>query len=402
MRWALPAYAMLLVSGSSLYAQNEVALANSEETRALVEAMMADAAARTSLRASANEGPPPLKIWGFVQFRYTFNHRDETEPPGGDEDTEGFSLNRVRLFFDSNPFENVSARVRTTFSRSTGEASLDQAYATFTLADEYKLRLGQFSLPLFRDENISAEKQLTVNASTVDELFNQGTIQGVMLMREWDAVRFWAAFSDGVRSANKDFDSDEKSDFAVSTRWEWLIAGDSWSRFDDYTSFRGSTFATTFGAAAHYETGGRSTEFRDDVDLLYLTADLGIEGDGWNAFLAAVAANTDDAAGDSFLDSGYIAQGGFFVTDHTELFGRFDIIVADDDRVERGGNFRTITVGANYYFFPGSHALKFTTNLIWFLDEEATSLAPTSTNTGLLPSPEDGQWAIQAQMQVIF
>lgn len=400
MRRTIPALAILALSPLS-NGQQDLAIANSEETRALVEAMMADAATRSSLRAN-DDSPPPLRIWGFTQFRYTYNHREETDPPGGEKDTSGFSLNRVRLFFDANPFENISARVRTTFSRSTGEATLDQAYATITLPESYKLRLGQFSLPLFRDENISAEKQLTVNASTVDELFNQGTIQGVMLMREWEDIRFWAAFSDGVRSANKDFDSDEKSDFAISTRWEWMLAGDSWTRFDDYTSFRGSEFAAMLGGAVHYETGGRSTEFRDDVDLLYITADLGVEGDGWNAFFAAVAANTADALDDDFLDSGYIAQGGFFVTEHTELFGRFDIIVADDDRVERAGNFRTLTVGANYYVFPGSHALKFTTNLIWFLDEQATSLAPTSSNTGLLPSTEDGQWAIQAQMQVIF
>lgn len=78
------------------------------------------------------------------------------------------------------------------------------------------------------------------------------------------------------------------------------------------------------------------------------------------------------------------------------------IIVADDDRVEQDGNFRTLTGGINYYFFPGSHALKLTGNLIWFLDEEASSLAPTSTNTGLLPSADDGQWAVQIQIQAIF
>lgn len=395
-------FAAMAALASCASAQKEVALADGDETRALVEAMMADAATRTSLRSTGVEWPKEFRVWGFMQFRYTYNHRDETEPPGGDRDTEGFSLNRVRLFFDANPFERVSARVRSTFSRSTGNASLDQAYATITLPESYKLRLGQFSLPLFRDENISAEKQLAVNASTVDELFNQGQAQGVMLMREWEEVRFWAAFSDGVRSSNMDFDSDLKADAAFTTRWEWKIAGDSWGRFDDYTSFRGSPFAAMLGGALHYETGGRSTDTRSDIEFIYGTLDLGIEGDGWNGFTSAVVVESDDAAGDTFVDAGFIAQGGFFVTEHTELFGRFDIILADDDRVEQAGNFRTMTFGANYYFFPGSHALKFTANLIWFLDEQATSLAPTSTNTGLLPSPEDGQWAIQAQMQVVF
>lgn len=392
-----------VAAGSCAQAQDDYAIASSEETRAIVESMMADAALRTSLQSAAKkDGPPPLRIWGFTQFRYTFNHREETEPPGEDKDTYGFSLNRVRLFFDSNPFEGISARVRTTFSRSTGDATLDQAYATLTLPDSYKLRLGQFSLPLFRDENISADRQLAVNASTVDELYNQGNIQGIMLMREWEEIRFWAAYSDGIRSANKPWGSEFDADLAVSTRWEWMVQGDSWARFDDYTSFPGSDTASVFGAAVHYETGSRDTELREDLDLFYLTLDFGIEGNGWNLFFAGVGVYTDDAEGDDYIDSGYIAQGGFFISEHTELFGRFDIIMAGDDRPDDLGNFRTLTAGANYYFFPGSHALKFTANLIWFLDPQATSLAPTSTNTGLLPSPADGQWAIQAQMQVIF
>ncbi len=392
-----------LAAGSVARAADDFALANSVETRAIVEAMMADAATRTSLQTVAKQdGPPPLTVWGFTQFRYNFNHREETEPPGDDENKYGFSLNRVRLFFDSNPFDGVTARVRTTFGRSTGDAKLDQAYATLTLPDSYKLRIGQFSLPLFRDENISADRQLAVNASTVDELFNQGNIQGVMLMREWEKIRFWAAYSDGLRSANNDWYSASKSDVAVSTRWEWMLAGDSWSRFDEYTSFPGSDTASVFGAAVHYEAGGRSTEDRDDLEILYLTLDFGVQGNGWNIFFAAVGANTDDSGGNDYLDSGYIAQGGFFISERTELFGRFDIIVAGDDRPDDLGNFRTLTAGANYYFFPGSHALKFTTNLIWFLDPQATSLAPTSSNTGLLPSPANGQWALQLQMQVIF
>lgn len=373
-----------------------------EETRGLIDAMLADAASRTSLASTAPEGPPPLRIWGFTQFRYTYNHRDEVASPGDSRDTGGFSLNRTRLFFDANPFEGMSARVRTTFSRSSGDASLDQAYATLTLPDSFKLRLGQFSIPLFRDENISAEKQLAVNASVVDDYFNQGNTQGVMVSREWDSVRFWAAFSDGIRSANNDFDSSLKADAAFTTRWEWKIAGESWSTFDDYTSFRGSGLAVMLGGAIHYETGGRDTGTRDDLKLLYLTADIGVEGDGWNLFGAVVGVQSDDAASDKYFDAGLILQGGVFVTDHTELFSRFDMIVSDNDRSERTGDFRTLTAGAGYYFFPGSHALKLTGNVIWFLDEQSSTLAPASTNTALLASPGDGQWAVQVQVQVIF
>lgn len=372
------------------------------ETRALVDAMLADAESRASLASMAQEGPPPLRVWGFTQFRYTYNRREAVSSPGEQRDTAGFSMNRARLFFDANPFEGVSARVRTTFSRSTGDAALDQAYATLSLPDSYTLRVGQFSLPLFRDENISAEKQLAVNASVVDDYFNQGNVQGVMLSREWDDVRMWLAFSDGIRSSNNDFDSALKADAALTGRVEWRIAGDSWSRFDDYTSFRGSDLAVMLGGAIHYESGGRDTGTRDDLRLWYGTVDLGVEGSGWNLFGAVVGVLSDDDAGDEFFDAGIIGQGGFFVSERAEVFGRFDMIVSDNDRPDRRGDFRTLTAGANYYFIPGSHALKLTANIAWFLDAQASTLAPVSTNTGLLASPDDGQWAVQVQAQVIF
>lgn len=391
-----------VVLSASCIASGSLAPLDIEETRALVDEMIADASTRTSLSAATPARSPSLRVWGFTQFRYTYNHRDGVSSPGEQGDTSGFSMNRARLFFDANLFEGVSARVRTTFSRSSGNATLDQAYLTVTLPDAFKLRAGQFSLPLFRDENISAEKQLAVNAAVVDDLFNQGNAQGVMLFREWESVRFWAAFSDGIRSANNDFDSALKADAAFTTRWEWMVAGESWSRFDDYTSFRGSGFALMLGGAIHYETGGRDAGTREDLEWIYLTADVGVEGDGWNLFGAFVGVESDDSAGDRFFDAGFILQGGLFVTDHAELFSRFDMIISDNDRPEKSGDFRTLTAGANYYVFPGSHALKLTGNVIWFLDEQAATLAPPSTNSALLSSPDDGQWAVQVQVQVIF
>ena len=65
-------------------------------------------------------------------------------------------------------------------------------------------------------------------------------------------------------------------------------------------------------------------------------------------------------------------------------------------------NFGTITAGANHYFIPASHALKFTANVLFFLDKQATSPISPDTNVDLLSSANDGQWALQAQMQLVF
>ena len=246
--------------------------------------LLADAQARSS-SALADASFPTVKLWGYTQFRYAFNHRDDV--PDDDDDALGFQTTRTRLYVDSKITPEISGRVRFTFNRSTGAAGLDQAYGNFNLPDQYKLRVGQFGLPLFRDEYISADKQLAVNSSPTNILFNQGQVQGLQLSREFDVWRFWTAFTDGLRSGNTDFTNPKEADFAITGRAEWKIAGDSWARFDDYTSFPGSDFAAMFGFAAHTEQGSQLASGQFVDQLVYLTSDLGLEGDGWNIFLPA-------------------------------------------------------------------------------------------------------------------
>lgn len=362
--------------------------------------LLADAQARSAGLGAASGDFPTTKVWGFTQFRYVVNYRDDM--PEGDDFTTGFQTTRTRLYFDSKITPEVSSRVRFTFSRSSGEAKLDQAYGNFSLPSEFKIRAGQFGLPLFRDEYISADRQLAVNSSPTNILFNQGQVQGIQLSREFSDWRFWAVYSDGIRSGNTDYDNPKESDWAITGRAEWKIAGDAWSRFDDYTSFPGSTFAAMLGGAFNTEQGARWADGFEVDQLLYLTADVGLEGDGWNAMASGVVTWVQASGGLGWRNvSGFIVQGGFFISEHTELFARFDMSMPDsEDPV--ADDFRTITAGFNYYVIPASQAIKFTANVLWFLEEQATSLIKPDTAVGVLASDQEGQWALQAQLQLVF
>jgi hypothetical protein len=118
-------------------------------------------------------------------------------------------------------------------------------------------------------------------------------------------------------------------------------------------------------------------------------------------YAAAVYRNIDPSGGDNLADMGFLAQAGFFVAPDWELFGRYDIVVPDDDRAT-GDNFSTVTVGVNHYFVPESHAAKFSADVEFFLDTQSDSIAGASTLTGLLPSDQDSQWALRLQMQLVF
>lgn len=395
-RTALTAGAAVILLGARARAETP------DEVRALVAEMLADAETRSSLRGPwLGEEPHRLRIHGYIQFRYVWNHR-EAPPEGGQEDTHGFQTARTRMFVDGDVAEGLSFRIRWTFNRNGGGASLDQAYTNIAIGDGYSLRVGQFGLPLFRDEYINAEKQLAVNSSPTNSLFNQGQAQGVQLSRSFDDWRFWAAFTDGLRSGNRDLEDPREADYAGTVRAEWKLAGDDWSRFDDYTSFQGSDFAAMLGGAVHYEAGAETAAGNEEFDLFYVTADLGIEGDGWSLFAGGVMAYNNANREGHDTDAGFLVQGGVFVDERVELFGRFDMTIPSGEREENGGSLRSLTGGFNYYHFPESHALKFTANLIWFLDPQGESLNGRDTLVGLLEDGADNQWAVQAQVQLMF
>jgi len=380
--------------------------------RALVAEAMADAQARTSLVSETGghdgrfflqsaDGQYRLTIYGFTQFRYTANWRDVG--PGVDDFDGGFSIPRSRLFFEGTLPKDLAYRVRFGFNESSGDAILEHAFVTASLPDQWKLRAGQFSLALFRDDWIEAPRQLAVNASIVNVIFGQGNSQGLQVSREWEDVRIWGAFSDGLRTANTPFGGNN-AEAALTGRVEWRAAGD-WARFNDYTSFKGSDFAMLLGVAAHWETERPELAQLATDDLFYVTADIGIEGDGWNAFAALVYAHrngtlADDPTITQTDDAGLIVQGGFFLTEHIEAFARFDHLFADDDYaiIDDASSY---TGGLNYYVFPGSHALKITANLIYAPDSYNGTAAENNTSVGIRTADGD-QWVFQWQLQVMY
>jgi hypothetical protein len=233
----------------------------------------------------------------------------------------------------------------------------------------------------------------------MNSVFTQKRSQGVQFAYESDALQFFGAFSDGINTANTDFNSTAEADWALTGRLNWKWAGD-WKQSKDFTSFRNSDFFGLVGGALHYQQGG-DTFATTDTDILAATIDLQIEGNGWNAFAALCYTSTDPGIGDTVDNYGFIVQGGLFVSDDWELIAGYNLIVPDGDQ-PNDDNFSTICIGANHYFIPQSHAVKLTIDLSWFLDVQADSIAPQNTQTGLLVSDDDNQWNLRGQIQLVF
>lgn len=346
-----------------------------------------------------------LKFSVQIQTRYQYNIRDDastTLASPDDDTTMGFSIRRAKFGVSGNVTDNIKAKIKFAFSRSSGAAALEDAYATWKINEDVSLKFGQFKPTVLREENISSSKQLASDRSGVNETFNQDYTQGIEFGFGGDQWRARVGFNDGFGADNTSFNSGGEADYGITARAEFLLGDASWSQFKQFTSFRGSNSGGMIGAAFHYESAGDTNpSFTPATDMTVGTIDFSWVDDGWNFYAAGVWRGMDTGVA-SFDDYGLIAQGGFFVNDSNELFARWDSVLPDDARGATGEDFNSVTVGWNHYMIPESHAAKFTLDLAFYLDSTTDSIVSTSDGHNLLADSEDGQIAITAQMQILF
>ncbi len=397
----------------------------SDQVRAVVADMLADADGRTSLLAanaghqdgnffiSSDDGGYNLSIYGLIQFRYLMNFRDEDST--SNEFEPGFQAARTKIGAKGNIVnKDWSYNVLGNFDRADGSFGLQDAYVEYKLPNGLRVRWGQFKLPLLREELVDDQYQLAVDRSVVNAVFTQGRSQGIALLCTSSWCNTGLAFSDGLNSANTDFTAPAgggltptgEADWAVTGRIEFLFAGAK-KDLRDFTAPQGTPFGALVGLAGHYQQSPNTSAAGDtDRDLFEYTIDGTLEGDGWNAFGAFVGRwdNFRTAGVDSdFNDFGAVVQGGIRVAANTELFGRWDGLFLDSDRGTMEDNFHFLTVGVNQYI--AGQAAKFTGDIVFALDETpdlvGLGVLP-NTGVGLLGDTESGEVVVRLQFQLLF
>lgn len=420
------AAAVTVAAGARASAQT-----TSDEVRAVVAEALADAKTRTSLLAAdgggaghdgrffvaSSDGAFRLNIGGFTQFRYFADFRDDDDGAAAIDTFEpGFQNARTRVNFAGTIVDPAwSYKVEGQFSRSTGELGLLDAFVARDLGEGWSVQWGQFKINYAREQTLSPAKYLAVDQSVVNSVFAQTYSQGVQVKHQAESWRVYAGLTDGLRSQNTDFNSPAEADFALHARAEYAFRG-PWDRFEDFTSTRGSELAGMLGGAVYYSQSANTGAPTDvDTDYLGYTADLQVEGDGWNIFLAGhgrhmetrgPVGNANEPESDDF---GAVVQGGVRITDTTELYARWDAVFLDDDATsgppDDDNDFHFLTFGVNEYF--AGHAAKFSADVVWSLNE-TTNLSRTAiggfpnTWIGLLGSPTENEVVVRLQFQLMF
>lgn len=382
------------------------AIAGSEGSlRDLAEAIRADSMNHASLAPL----PDSLKASVQLQFRYNYNQRgSESTTFAGMPDndlTVGFTTRRTKFGLEGKVTDDISAKIKFAFSQSSGAAALEDAVMKWKLSDTVTLRAGQFKPSLLREENMSSSKQLATDRSSVNERFNQDFTQGVELIFTEDDWRVIASFNDGFGSDNTYYTSATEADLAFTARGEMRFGDANWKQYSQFTSWRGANSGFMIGAGYHHQWMGETNpSTTPGTEMGTGTVDASILGDGWNLYGAAIW-RTMETGTMTITDAGYLLQGGVFVSDQNEFFGRWDLITPSDSNpvvvgVSGAEDFNVFTVGWNHYLIPESHAAKFTLEAQVYPDPTTESIVRISGN--ILPDSTGDQFAITAQFQLLF
>lgn len=386
------------------------------EIRGVVTDVLADASDRVSLQDSgatagwnkgfflaSPDGSFKLKVGGQIQVRWVLNS-------AGDQPTEyGFENRRTKLSFSGNVFDKSwTYKVKSAFSRSGGLFVLEDAYVQKKLENGIAIKVGQFKAPWMREELVSSSKQLTVERSIVNEYFNQGYSQGIQVGYEAEDFRVSAWTGDGIgsrgfgpgrtNSQNTNWNQ-TSTNYSFAARAEFKLSGD-WSQFKDFSSARGSDKGMMVGVAAVTQRANQNIGAAEGTKVYGVTGDFTWDLSGVSLFCSGVWINVDQPGSQSTNPWGVTIQGGHFVTETIEAFARYEYMDYDPSTSSDIARFDGFTVGGNWFINKG---VKFTADFTYNFASLATGAFVARSAGFRTDNPgQDGQWAIRAQLQLLF
>ncbi|MFO0829361.1 MAG: porin [Phycisphaerales bacterium] len=389
------------------------------EIRACVQDTLADADTRASLRdtgatagwdngffISSADGNFLLRIAGQIQFRFVYNHQNDSPT---DDNRYGFEIRRAKLSFRGHIVDPTwEYELELDGSRSTGGVSEgENIWMQKDFGGGFKVRAGQFKPMYLREEAVSSKRLLTVERSLVNSQFTTGTAQGVQAAYETERWRVFAAFLDGFNSQNTAWDT-EDTEFSGTARIELLGFG-KWKTIDDDVSFRDSEPALLFGGAISYQRGEYGTgsnlpppDFNNsEVDNFGMSADITWEAGGFSIAGALMYRNLYSGSSSQNPinqdQAGAVLRTGLFVTEDIELYAMGEWGTLDQNNIP---DLAIVTVGVNKFFAKNS--LKWQNDIGYGINQVGAPWAQSSAGWRADSPGHAGQLVVRSQFQLLF
>src|SRR5258706_2904759 len=225
-----------------------------------------------------------LHPWFQFQFRNVTNYRQDAKQNGqGDDLQNGFELRRMKFGFDGNVFSpDLTYLFLWATDRHDGVPKLEEAWAKYKPASgSFGIRAGQFKNPFDHEPIVSSKYQLTVERFLITDVLasGDGFVQGVTGIFDNDGtLRAEAGFTDGMRSANTNFQdfpsvtsgNSPQADWGVVGRVEYKFNG-TWKEYDHLTPQGNKKELLVVGVAGDFTQAGDTGQFSHTVDVQYDT-----------------------------------------------------------------------------------------------------------------------------------
>ncbi len=373
-----------------------------EEIRAIVYDIMDDSAGRSSLLGdgavagwnkgfflASSDGTFKVKIWGAVQSRFIWDHRDDS---GADGDRAGFENRRACFGFKGHVYGKENQFfLWGDFSRSTGAFGLFDAWLKRDLGDGWAVRFGQFKPLVLQEFTNSFKTDMLAERSLINYKYHPGRTQGVELSNTSDQFRFFVAVVDGIRMQNTAWQA-EDTEYALMGRIEWMPIGTKWGEWTNAIAFPEAEEQLMFGGGIAHQTGEYGTGL-DEMEITRWTLDANYKTDGFSVF-AMILGNHSESTTVDTDEYGFVIQSGVFVADDVQIFGRYEWGDADTLTTE---DLSIITAGFTKFWH--GHGMKWTNDVGFGLNEVTSYYANSATGWQADAAGKDGQIVFRSQFQ---
>jgi len=333
-----------------------------------------------------------MLINGRIQFRYSYEDRDNVHDSDEEQDDSSFRIRRSRVKFSGRAYKHFKYKIELALS-STGTVDGSKAielydwWASWNKNPALSVQFGQWKVPWNRQRVVSSQNQQMIDRASSQDEFTMDRQIGVMLHGKLFNKKFEyyaGAFNGNARNQSSNGNNEML-----------YIARASWNPFGAYGKGIGEvesdinfsekpiahlSAAISYDGAADRERFSSTTIDLDppvgtgvtlkEVNKTSVVAEYGLKYRGfstsaeayWRRFDDIRANNIDSIGSGVIIDRGFFVQGGYFIMPKKlELAGRYSLVDFDDERDEDA--VREVALGANW-FINGTHDNKLQFNWI--------------------------------------
>ncbi len=183
-----------------------------------------------------------------------------------------------------------------------------------------------------------------------------------------------------------------------STRWEYQLVGSDWSDWSDMMGRPGRPNGVLLGLAGAYQLNEKNNDLPRNA--FQAIADLSFAGYGYQVMISGTLQPVETRDDGWEYTGGILVQGGIFLTETLELYGRYDL-VSPGDRAGDLENFNAFAVGVNFLPFKWTNRWKFTVEGQYLAEGINNTIVAPASGLGWLAS-DDAQWGLRLQAQMGF